>query len=450
LADTGAGTSLDLSRIETSAYSGFIQELRLAFLSSHPKEFVPFLDGLAGKRCAQLLSRESIDALGAFFTPSHTARRIVRRFSVISWADEVVFDPACGAADLLLPVANELPVESTASATLRFWNTRICGCDLVPEFVEAAKLRLVLLAARKGCQLDDTPTRLASLLTSLVIANGLAVSDQYSHSSCIVMNPPYGRVRVGKQPWRDGAVTAAALFVERAARLSVPGTQICALLPEVLRTGSSYANWRAHIGQLASPSRPLSMGLFSAHADVDVFVQHFTKQGTPFPKVSLRKSERAIIGDRFRVCVGAVVPHRDPVIGPKVAYLHPKNAKPWFELRRINETRMFEGRTFRPPFVVVRRTSRPGDAHRATATLVLGQREVAVENHLIVLIPRHGNLRACRELIRLLRSAKTDESLNRTMRCRHLTTGCVSSLLWDEELASYRCSDTDGKRGRRS
>ena len=38
-----------------------------------------------------------------------------------------------------------------------------------------------------------------------------------------------------------------------------------------------------------------------------------------------------------------------------------------------------KGRTFAPPFVVIRRTSRPGDKHRAIPTLITGQRPVAVK-----------------------------------------------------------------------
>ncbi len=245
------------------------------------------------------------------------------------------------------------------------------------------------------------------------------------------MNPPYGRVVSSVKRWREGSVTSAALFVERAAELCAPETQIAALLPEVLRTGSSYKQWRTHIGKFAARGRSQSIGLFSNHADVDVFIQYFRKRGALIPSAAApRKKSPETVADHFLVAVGAVIPHRHPPAGPEFAYLHARNAIPWGEICRISETRMFKGRTFTPPFVLVRRTSRPGDTHRAIATLVLGKRRVAVENHLIAVLPKRGSVEICRALMRILRSPDTDAWFDLNMRCRHLTTGSVSSLPW--------------------
>ena len=417
----------------TRLYVPFLNELRAAILAPNDRDIVPLLNGLAAERCLTLLRPKSLRRLGAFFTPSDLAQRIVRRFRIEENETEIqAFDPACGAGDLLLAIARKLPRKPTVSATLQYWNTRIAGCDISSEFVDAARLRLALLAIERGSELDGSPAELIDLLSKLVVADGLSVSEQYSLSSHIVMNPPFGRVYSGPLSWRDGSVTAAALFLERAARLAAPGTQIVALLPEVLRTGSSYENWRNHIGQLVFRSRPSSVGLFSDHADVDVFIQRFIKRSTRtrLAKAGRRRKDLGTVGDRFLVSVGSVVPHRHQKRGPEFAYLHPNNAAAWAEIRRLRERRKFQGRTFTPPFVVVRRTSRPGDRFRATATLVHGARRIAVENHLIVLSPRNGKLAECRALMRLLRSSRINEALNRLMRCRHLTTGSVTSLAW--------------------
>lgn len=433
---TGATASSAASapppRVGTRPYSKFLDELRRALSNGVHADFKPLLDGRAATRCLALVSEASVRRLGAFFTPSYVARKVVRQLSVKAWANAVVFDPACGAADLLLPVAARLPVRVTASATLRLWNEHLSGCDVSSEFISAARLRLVLLAAKRGARLDGTPDALAALLSNLCVADGLSTAYGYEHSTHIIMNPPYGRVPRTVQPWREGTITAAALFVERAARLAAPGTQIVALLPEVLRTGSSYANWREHVGQFVLRSRPQSIGLFSEHADVDVFIQRFTRRrmAVALPSPRRQKSSNRTVGHKFAVWVGAVVPHRHKNSGPELRYLHAGNTSAWSEIKRIAETRKFRGRTFKPPFVVVRRTSRPGDSHRATATLVLGKRMVAVENHLLVIVPRRGGAALCRALVRLLRSPQTTEYLNRTMRCRHLTTASVSCLPW--------------------
>jgi hypothetical protein len=418
--------------VGTRGYSKFLAEIRRALASGDVTSFDLLLDGRAAAQCFALVREHSIRRLGAFFTPSNVARQLVQQLSVDTWTQACFFDPACGAADLLIPIAARLPIRPAASATLRLWNERLFGVDVSAEFISAARLRLVLLAAKRGARLDDTTDHLADLLTNLRVGNGLSASEQYQRSSHIVMNPPFGRVLSDAYPWRHGSITAAALFVERAVRLSTPGAVIVALLPEVLRTGTSYANWRDHVTAFASRSRPHSIGLFSEQADVDVFIQRFTRRSDTTAIGTRRRSKptRGTVADRFLVSVGAVVPHRDRTSGPEFAYLHVGNTKAWSEIQRIPETRRFGRRTFRPPFVVVRRTSRPGDNCRAVATLVLGNRRVAVENHLLVLSPKRGGAKLCRALMKLLRSRQTTEFLDRTMRCRHLTTASVSSLLW--------------------
>lgn len=423
----------------TRPYAKFLNELRAALLAPTTDNVASLLDGQAGERCLDLVRPKSIRRLGAFFTPSRIAERVVNQLSVTAWEQVIIFDPSCGAADLLLPVAKRLPLQGTISATLKSWNEHLWGCDLSAEFIDAARLRLILLAAQRGAQLDDSDENLAKLLTNLVVADGLSLSDAYIKSSHIVMNPPYGRISCEPRPWRNGVATGAALFMERAIELSVPGTQIVALLPEVLRTGSSYAAWRSYIARFVEKRRPQSVGLFSSSADIDVFVQRFEKKINhanadwklaSARRKSARKAARKTIGDKFLVAVGTVVPHRHRKSGQKFAFLHSKNAPPWGEIRRVSETRKFKGRTFKPPFVVMRRTSRPGDKQRATATLILGKRKVAVENHLIVLTPKSGGVPLCQSLIQVLRSRKVDMLLNRRMRCRHLTTGIVCALPW--------------------
>jgi hypothetical protein len=95
--------------------------------------------------------------------------------------------------------------------------------------------------------------------------------------------------------------------------------------------------------------------------------------------------------------------------------------------------RRFSTEPFIPPFVVVRRTSRVGQSHRAVGTIVTGSEPVAVENHLLVLIPRHSSLPKCRDLIRVLRSGQTNEWFDRRIRCRHLTAAALRQLPWWEE-----------------
>ena len=175
-------------------------------------------------------------------------------------------------------------------------------------------------------------------------------------------------------------------------------------------------------------------GRFDKWTDVDVFILTLSKTNSKKSVgriwwKSIKKAHQGRIGDRFKVHVGAVVPHRDLQKGPCVAYVHARTLTPWREVKRIGERRKFNGTLFEPPFVAVRRTSRPGDK-RAIASIVRGKRKVAVENHLIVLFPKRKTIGECRKLVQVLKSAETDRWLNKRIRCRHLTVQALQELPW--------------------
>jgi hypothetical protein len=60
----------------------------------------------------------------------------------------------------------------------------------------------------------------------------------------------------------------------------------------------------------------------------------------------------------------------------------------------------------------------------------VGDEAVAVENHLLVALPRGGSVQICEALLAVLRMADTNDQLNELMRCRHLTTGAIKALRW--------------------
>jgi hypothetical protein len=97
-------------------------------------------------------------------------------------------------------------------------------------------------------------------------------------------------------------------------------------------------------------------------------------------------------------------------------------------MTKFSETRKHEGLVYKPPFVVIRRTSRPGHPYRATATVIAGKRRIAVENHLIVCEPKERTLKNCRALLRQLKTEAVNKFLNKRIRCRHLTVGAVMAI----------------------
>lgn len=207
------------------------------------------------------------------------------------------------------------------------------------------------------------------------------------------------------------------------------------ILPDVLRSGSRYEKWRQMVINQVVVDRITPYGLFDRNADVDVFILEVTKRATVEPRRKIRWpttpiTHRASVGDLFGVHVGSVVPHRHQQRGIRVSvpYIHSRAIPAWGRVSRIAEQRRFKGSLFKPPFVAIRRTSRPEDRYRATCTLVTGGRLVAVENHLIVCCPNDGKTKTCRQLLQQMKKKETNDWLNTRIRCRHLTVGAIKEL----------------------
>jgi hypothetical protein len=212
-----------------------------------------------------------------------------------------------------------------------------------------------------------------------------------------------------------------------------PGAEVLAILPEVLRSGSFSQRWRNRVSELAEVHLIEPYGIFDESADVDVFLLRLVRRlkglsitAKKWP--TARTCGKSTVGAYFDVHVGRVVPYRDPEAGPEYPYIHPRCVPRWTAMRRFTERRRHCGPAYQPPFVVLRRTSRPGDAYRATASIISGNEPVAVENHLIVCEPKDKTIKACRELMRQLKADAVNEFLNRRIRCRHLTVGAVISI----------------------
>ena len=390
------------------------------------------LDGGPNRVLRAQPEQSDLKQQGAYFTGPRLALRVANAALMRSTKAQY-YDPACGAGDLLLAIARKLPLSGTFQDTLQNWGEHLAGCDISADFVRLAKIRLALLAAKR-CRSSppfDLPTA-SQWFPKIVVADSLSDAHRAPKADVVVMNPPFGYVSAPATcDWASGRVNAAALFATRAIRDVRPGSRIVAILPDVLRSGTRYITWRESVLASGNVLSERSLGLFDPWADVDVYLLHFEK--TPAKRRSKRPptpTPKGGIGKRFHVHVGSVVPHRHLQEGSSVPYLHARSIPGWTESSDVPETRKFEGRLFQPPFVTIRRTSRPDDGKRAVATVILGDDAVAVENHLIVCLPKDGAADTCRELMRRLCSKKTDDWLNNHLRCRHLTTRIVARIPW--------------------
>jgi hypothetical protein len=390
------------------------------------------LDGAVSQELRSRVSLVSRRSRGAFFTAQHLATYLVAHETI---KNRVILDPAVGAGDLLLAAASRLPLKRTVSETLFLWGQRLHGTDLEDEFVRASRLRLALLASQRlksRTQLSED--RIADLLPDVRVANGQRL--QTPSNGLIVLNPPYGSVAAPKRiKWAaEGQINRASLFTARVLENADEGARLVAILPDVLRSGSRYAHWRNYTASMLRIDEVDPIGQFDGWADVDVFVlrgvvkAHARTSSTEW----VVEQKGTTIGDYFEVNVGAVVPHRDPKQGPIAPYITVRDLPYGGAFNSATASqRRFDGRLFDPPFVAVRRTSRPGQSgRRATATVVTGTSSVAVENHLLVCTPDTGTLKSCRELQALLDSDRLDRWLDDRIRCRHLTVSALREAPW--------------------
>jgi hypothetical protein len=405
-------------------------------ISEHKTQISHILDGQPSAVIRNLVSLNHLKQSGIFFTSEQMANNLVKPLLQDIEHGAVIADPACGTGNLLIACAKALPIYSDFESTLSLWGKKIIGIDIHPELVRATKARLALLAIYRGARCGSSIKSLDELLPNIYTADGLS---EKLDARCIILNPPYSIVDAPKEcSWASGHITLAALFMEKYLLNAMPNDKIYAVLPDVLRTGTRYSKWRKIIGQNAEIISLDITGQFDKLTDIDVFLLRLRKTISAetdtdwWKSIGNTSNSKSIstVGDIFDIHVGPVVPHRDTGKGPWMHYIHAKLLPPW---ERINiasgfSKRRFCGTNFKPPFVVVRRTSRPGDKFRATATLIVGKEPVAVENHLIVLRSRNGLLKDCNNLLRYLRSERVNKWLDNRIRCRHLTTSALRDL----------------------
>lgn len=395
------------------------------------------LNGQAYGALRALIPLQTLRLSGAFFTGQEIAEQLADRAKDKIQQGAPFIDPACGAGNLLLAAARHLPLGNTLASTLNAWGQIIHGFDLHPEFISATKLRLILLARQRGNFKDRHPAT-SNVFPNIQCANALSSRTTYPEASVVLINPPYnGMPAPDECRWGKGKVSAAAVFIEHVVRNTPPGGRVYALLPEVLRCGTRYKSFRDYLGKMIEVVFEQGFGVFDEWTDIDVFATEMHVRGNDPTQVNLPAFQRhhadvETVEDRFHVHVGALVDYRSPKTGPVFPYLVAKHATPWEKNFTCTATRQFAGTVFQPPFVVIRRTSRPGDKFRAIGTIVRSNEPVAVENHLLVALPKRGTFKACTELLRVLRRQETNDHLDTTMRCRHLTVRSVKDIPWTQ------------------
>lgn len=393
------------------------------------------LDGGPGDYLRRSVPQVELRARGVFFTGSRLAQRLADSIPSRFINRCAIVDPACGTGDLLLACAKRFALRDRLVDTLSDWGTRLCGFDVQANFIQATRYRLALLAIRRGNAPEElSPEQLQRYLPMVRVGDGISGLRGCDQPSLVMINPPYTFTQASATcSWATGRVSEAAVFLDQCLDTVPSRTEIVAILPDVLRTGSRYEKWREQIENRAKVRSVQIVGRFDRHTDVDVFVLCVAKRkvqssGVAFDWRLVPPGRGQTVGDLFAVHVGPVVPHRHEQIGPWRCYIHARGLPQWKAVATFETHLRFNGHTFLPPFVVVRRTSSPGDKSRCIGTIIEGRSEMAVENHLLVLMPHDGKADTCKQLLEVLRSPRSTDWLNSRIRCRHLTVAAVREL----------------------
>lgn len=387
-----------------------------------------YIDGLASDEARRLISIDTRRKYGIFFTNSKLAKIVFRELKPNFDKHSTIYDPACGAANLIISAYDFCNEKKIAIDD----KIHFVGTDIHSEFIEAAKLRCAISQLLFTGKLTNS-NKVKDTVFNFAQADGLFMNKFYDQATHIIVNPPFNLISPEENlSWSNGKVSAAALFIDKIVQFINPRTAIYAILPEVLRNGSNYEKWRKMVNEKCIAGTPKLLGQFDKHADVDVFAIKLIKRKKVThivsKEASLNTNAITTIEDLFDICVGPVVDNRDPKCGENKRFLVSKGLKGWNVQTDIMLYRRHTGKSFMGPFVVIKRTSRMGDHHRAIATIINIHESVYIDNHLIVLTPKSKSLEDCYILLSILKDKKTDDWINEKIRCRHLTVKIVSKI----------------------
>lgn len=278
------------------------------------------------------LSIEDMREAGTFFTGDELALTAVEGLQNPITKKSIILDPTCGAGNLLIASSRQLTTTRKLSTTLKSWGKSLYGYDLFPVFIELTKLRIIFEAVSRGAKADCSLDTAFELLSNITIKDAMsAESSDVNNVTHIISNPPFSLWPSPKRDfWKAGKVNAAAVIFEHYLKILPEGCAISAILPEVLRSGSRYNDWRGFC-QAYSTAQVNIVGKFNTKTDVDVFTFQGIKKNnlSSIDWMTLDAELGTTISEHFDISVGRLVAYRDPLEGPDYPYIHPRNVPLW-------------------------------------------------------------------------------------------------------------------------
>jgi adenine-specific DNA-methyltransferase len=225
---------------------------------------------------------------GRHYTPDGLAETLWHDIAEFEPACGSVLDPACGAGALLLPAIRRLVTSSQDPALLLATVVRrVAGTDTDPVAVWLGNALLAAELLPVWVRLPESERR--PLPRLLKTADGLApAADQ---PQIVVMNPPYGRVRldsVARTRWQKslyGHANRYALFLHAAIERVAQNGLVAAVVPTSFLGGAYYQRLRTFISERAPLLRVTFVdsrtGVFVGDVLQETCLAIFRKGGQP-------------------------------------------------------------------------------------------------------------------------------------------------------------------------
>lgn len=200
---------------------------------------------------ALLLSEERRKELGAYFTPPHLVRHLLRRLAEhgLDCARHSIHDPAAGGAAFVVPLVRDtarlLLLAGTAEKELAaVLATRLSGMELDAGLATVANALVRRTLASEFGVVAEEGFRLVRV--------GDSLTEDVAQSDAVVGNPPYAKVGARKQrDWAKsfadilgGQLNLYAMFLRRSMDQVLPGGVVGVVVPTSFLHGPEFQTLR--------------------------------------------------------------------------------------------------------------------------------------------------------------------------------------------------------------
>ncbi len=232
---------------------------------------------------ALLLDEGQRKQLAMYFTPPSLTGRLLDdlQSAGVDFATRTFFDPACGGAAFLVPVAQRMRTKllrsgATARMVLAHVADHVYGADMDVVLCELSRHFLLMVLHKEIAATGQVPQLRIASADSL-----LQLTDLFGTLDVLTCNPPYRKMNATEvAEYRDffpevveAQPNLYSLFIALCVKLMKPGGTCALVTPTSFLSGQNFSRLRTF---LMSEARVLSIGMVSDRLGVFMDVEQET------------------------------------------------------------------------------------------------------------------------------------------------------------------------------